>query len=145
MMLNEVVPRARRLKVHGWDGHVYESPFPIEHITDALSLLYLGIKDRLTRAPMQMVKLGSLTAIQSVVTKSTVTKYKTGQREPILVARINGKNYIIDGTHRATAAWANREDEISAHFLEYKDLDMHQTGASRTSEEWNAILDKAQV
>lgn len=146
MKLFEIAPRARGLKAYGWGTREYHTPFPIEHIDEDLSLLYIGIKKRLLQAPVRPMKLDSLIAIQTSVFKPVVSMYKkTTDVVPISVARINGKNYIIDGTHRATAAWAQRKDEINAHFLEYKDLDVNQYFASRTTKEWNDILDKAQV
>jgi hypothetical protein len=141
----EVKMRARPMVSRGFDDLEYETPFPIEYLVDKLELLYPMIKNRLQKAPIEQVKLDSLTAVQSRVHKDTVTKYKKSSTEPILVARINGKNYIMDGTHRAAAAWAMRKKEIDARFLEYKDLEVDQQNKSHTSEEWINILDQSQV
>jgi len=135
--------RARSLERYGTTH--YFVPFPMENIDDNLSLLYLMMKHRLPKASVVKIAVDSLVAIQNSVSCAGVRRYKRGDRNPILVARINGVNYIIDGTHRATAAWAMREPFVYAHYLEFRGLDLRHHYGGMTTSEWNALYDEALV
>lgn len=138
MKLSEV--KSRQLKIVGMDSDSYKTPFPVENMPLDLNIL---IKERLHAAPVKKIPLSSLIAIQSTVSKRGVNGYKKSQGEPALVANINGKNFLMDGTHRATAAWAQHATEIDAKYLKFTNLNMKGTDRLNL-QELNALLDKAQ-
>jgi 8-oxo-dGTP pyrophosphatase MutT (NUDIX family)/GNAT superfamily N-acetyltransferase len=64
------------------------------------------------------VPIHTLVATQSFVHPSLLDKYRKGKRnnKPIKVARENGRNYLIDGHHRAVVAKERGEHSIPALF-----------------------------
>lgn len=143
MRLNATKPRSLQTNPSEYERE-YITPFEVDSqlFTD-LSSGYHVMRDLVDRAPVINIPVDSLIAFQHGVTKYRVNKYKKIDTDPIFVARINGGNYILDGTHRASSAWVNHKQNIEAHLVEFKNLDTKLRGKSLS--EVKQILNKARV
>jgi hypothetical protein len=121
-----------RLKTanQGWDLDSAETPFPIDHIHNTLGETgYIVMKSHIRNEPVHSVPINSLHSIQSMVSRKVLSNYKKKESDdPIVVAKINGKHYIFDGTHRATAAKIAGRTHINAHVGQYDNLPFDVSG-----------------
>ncbi len=78
------------------------------------SRLFAGRNRLMSR--QRKVKIADLIATQETVSEREVGRYlsSTGVQPPVEVLEHEGKLYLVDGTHRATGAWARGDVEISA-------------------------------
>lgn len=81
---------------------------------------FLGVISDPERLPLRSVPMSSLVAIQDRVDPKKVNAIRDAHIiEHPAVVHIDGKNYVADGHHRATADWLDGRLSIQAH---YKDL-----------------------
>lgn len=113
-------------------------PFPVTPKADYAQLVKgTGIWERAKTAPIETVKLSDLNGIQNTVNKERVKQYiedpadeatrkneHPGPIDKILVVTKNGRLYIHDGHHRATAALLEGKATISARVV---DLDKDES------------------
>jgi hypothetical protein len=110
-----------------YDGNVLGS------LTESMVPRFFGALTDTTKLPSKSFKLDELTAMQNRVNSSKVNAIRASMdksgKMPLVVS-LNGKLYIADGHHRATAAWLAGEETIDAH---YKDLD-EETNAVKSAD-----------
>ena len=109
------------------------TPFPFDpnalaHIRpDQTPRFYSALTDS-DKLPRHVLPLNSLVATQNRVSTSKTQAIAAGGgtagaggKAPV-VARMQGRNYIIDGHHRAAADYLNGAENVTAHYI---DLEPH--------------------
>lgn len=115
------------LKTHP-DGGAH-TPFP--HDAQALDKIpqdqmrrFLSALTDQDSLPQKRVAMSSLVAIQPRVSPGKVEDMRTvGYAKLPLVVRLDGKNYIADGNHRAAASYLDGEDKIDCKFCNLSGAD----------------------
>ena len=84
---------------------------------------FLGVISDPERLPLRSVPMSSLVAIQDRVDPKKVEAIRDAHIiEHPAVVHIDGKNYVADGHHRASADWLDGRESIQVH---WKDLSEH--------------------
>jgi len=113
----------RKLEVVGKDK--YKVPF--EYDADALKMIgdqhpspdFLhALINEFKEEDKQKVRLDSLIATHPTVEKQKLDELDKDDKGDPVVLRWKGKNYIIDGTHHLTAAWARGKNKYKVHFVD---------------------------
>lgn len=113
------------------DGTV-RVPFPtVPHDEYKQAIQGKGIPKRALEAPTQIVPLNSLTGIQRTVNSERLSGYLAGDvksegraphsgmpKDLPVVVKMNGKLFLHDGHHRATAALLKGADSIRARVVD---------------------------
>jgi hypothetical protein len=109
-------------------------PFPVGDDSPYDKVIgHKGLHKRIEAAPVKKVPIGTLVTNgqKSVRVDQTAhyvsnkgekgTKHGTADTAYPIVVRVGGKNVVMDGHHRATAAWLRGEPRVEA---KYVDLDV---------------------
>lgn len=116
------------------DDATAHSPFPYD--AGALGNLrsdqkprFFGVLTNPELLPDKTVPVDSLVAMQNRVDPKKVDALRgVKDGKPPVVVHMNGRNYIADGHHRASAAWLDGADNIG---VKYKDLDPESNAMKR--------------
>lgn len=113
----------RKLELVGKDK--YKVPF--EYDADALKTIgdhhpspdFLhALVNEFKEEDKQKVRLDSLIATHPTVEKQKLDELDKDDKGDPVVLRWKGKNYIIDGTHHLTAAWARGKNKYKVHYVD---------------------------
>lgn len=119
MLLIELMALRKSDHPSGFD----ETPFPVWYDLSARELLpaILFVQDAVRQHGVSKTfKLSDLTSIQYYINPTILKSYQQDiDSRPITVGKINGKNLILDGTHRAAAAWTHKKTSIKAKFVDF--------------------------
>ena len=110
------------------DGETAHTPFPYDanalaNIRNDQTPRFFGALTDPGKLPTKSMKFSDLTAMQDRVDPKKVDAMRgdAGDKaKPPVVVGMNGRHYIADGHHRATAAFLDGKDEIP---VKYKDLE----------------------
>jgi hypothetical protein len=130
------------------DSETAHTPFPYD--PNALGALrpdqvprFFGAITDPKKLPTKNLNLSDLTAMQDRVDPDKIAAMRAGEAtgKPPVVVGMNGRNYIADGHHRASAAWLDGKDSMPVKF---KDLDPVDQAVKRIDAELVAdVLGKA--
>ncbi len=110
----------RHLKPHK-DGGAH-SPFPydpqaMDKIPPEQQRRFLSALTDQDSLPQRKVPIKSLVSIQPRVSPEKIDSIRENGADKLpLVVRHDGKNYVADGTHRATASWLDGENTIDCKY-----------------------------
>ena len=107
------------------------SPFPYDpkffgHLERRPDLVprFLGVISDPDKYPLRSVPMASLNAIQDRVDPKKVTAIREAHiLEHPAVVHLDGKNYIADGHHRASADWLDGRKNIMVHYKDLTEVD----------------------
>ena len=131
-------------KLEALDDKHSKTPFIYEgnilgSISESAVPRFFGALTDTEKLPTKKVKVSELIAMQNRVNNAKVNAIRESmdkaQKAPLVVS-LNGKLYIADGHHRATALWLTGAEEFDAHF---KDLD-EETNAVKSADGEMLIL-----
>lgn len=142
--MSETTPPTRSLtpidEQHSSTPFAYEGNV-LGTLTESMVPRFFGALTDTEKLPTKKFKFSDLTAMQNRVNHNKVTAIlntiSKAMKKPLVVC-LNGKCYIADGHHRATAHWLAGDDEIEAHF---KDLD-EMTDAVKSEDLADVVLFK---
>ena len=123
---NRTLRKQRMLrKLELADKNHYKVPF--EYDADALKMIgdehpspdFLhALINEFKEDDKQKVRLDSLIATHPTVEKQKLDELDKDDKGDPVVLRWKGKNYIIDGTHHLTAAWARGKNKYKVHYVD---------------------------
>jgi len=89
---------------------------PFESIPQDTGITMYRARDRATRYQTRL-PVARLIATQEAISRAELRNYLEARKDPanaVEVLEYKGRYYLVDGTHRATVAWARGEDAITA-------------------------------
>jgi hypothetical protein len=97
--------------------------------------------------PTMSFAFSALTAMQNRVSTGKVDAIRASSdasgKKPLVVIH-NGKSFIADGHHRATANWLNGDDTLDAHFADISPV-TNQVKLTKTDDEMRMVFGFASV
>lgn len=120
----------RKLEAFDNDGH---SKIPFQYEGNVLGLLredqiprFFGALTDAGKLPTRRIKFSEIIAMQNRVNNGKVEAMrnklvKAAGRCPLVVQH-DGKLYLADGHHRATAEWLDGAEEIEVHFKDIEEM-----------------------